>query len=294
MDSSKQSNKISDIVRLKQMLKKWRKQAHEAKAVNGDPSNNNSTDNNNSNNNNNTSFNNNNNSSFNNNNNSSYSYSNNSNSTNSSSSGKKGSLTRTNSSKGITFLKRTLSFTDLSANNGISSKGFLPLDDAKANNSNSNNNNNNNNSSSSNARKGSLSRSNSIKGINFLKRTLSFTDLSANNGVPSNNAVPKGFLAVQVGEEMKRFVIPTKYLSHQAFSVLLKEAEEEFGYQKEGVLKIPCEVEVFENILKMVEEKNSSNAKQSLKFSRNDVIVCGSSESQSLSQSHHPPSPMCR
>uniref|UniRef100_A0A803LYT9 Uncharacterized protein n=1 Tax=Chenopodium quinoa TaxID=63459 RepID=A0A803LYT9_CHEQI len=217
MDSSKPSNRISDIVRLKQKLKKWRIQAHEAKVNGGNTDDNDGSSNN-------------------------------------SNISRKGSLNRSNS-KGNTFMKRTLSFTDLTANNGMS---------------------------------------NSIKGINFLKRTLSFTDLSANNGVPSNNAVPKGFLAVQVGEEMKRFVIPTKYLSHQAFSVLLKEAEEEFGYQKEGVLKIPCEVEVFENILKAVEEKNSSQAKQSLKFSRNDGIVCGSSDSQSLSQSKHPPTPMCR
>ncbi|XP_021729326.1 probable cyclin-dependent serine/threonine-protein kinase DDB_G0292550 [Chenopodium quinoa] len=253
MDSSKPSNRISDIVRLKQKLKKWRIQAHEAK-VNGG----NTDDNDGSN--------------------------------NSSNNAKKGSLNRSNS-KGNTFIKRrTLSFTDLAANNGMSSKGFLPLDDTKANISNSGS----NSSSSSSTKKGSLTRSNSIKGINFLKRTLSFTDLSANNGVPSNNAVPKGFLAVQVGEEMKRFVIPTKYLSHQAFSVLLKEAEEEFGYQKEGVLRIPCEVEVFENILKAVEEKNSSQAKQGLKFSRNDGIVCGSSDSQSLSQAQHPPTPMCR
>lgn len=96
----------------------------------------------------------------------------------------------------------------------------------------------NSNSSSSSSKKGSLSRSNSIKeGITFLKRTLSFGDVSTSGS--SSNAVPKGFLAVHVGEEMKRFVIPTNYLSHQAFSVLLKEAEEEFGFQQEGILRIP-------------------------------------------------------
>ncbi|KAL2896673.1 Auxin-responsive protein SAUR71 [Bienertia sinuspersici] len=226
MESSKQSNKISDIVRLKQKLKKWRNQAHNAQINNS-----------------------------------------NSNSSSSSSSNtKKGSLSRSNSIKGITFLKRTLSFTDASFNNGFSSNGFPPMDEARSNNSNSNS------SSSSNT------KSNSSKG---------------NVSSVSSNNVPKGFLAVHVGVEMKRFVIPTNYLSHQAFCTLLKEAEEEFGFQQEGVLRIPCEVEVFENILRSVEEKNnSSNAKQGLKFNRNDGIVCGSSES--LSQSHHPPSPMCR
>lgn len=186
MDSSKKSNQISDIVKLKRMLKKWRKQANSSSnASTTDDDNNNSSSNNNS------------------------------------------------------------------------------------------------------TKKGSLSRNNSIKGITFLKRTLSFTDIST---ASSNVVVPKGFLAVHVGEEMKRFVIPTNYLSHIAFSALLKEAEEEFGFQQEGVLRIPCQVQVFENILKVVE------LNEPVRFTRNiDGIVCGSSETQSLSQSHHhPPSPMCR
>uniref|UniRef100_A0A7C9DVH1 Uncharacterized protein n=1 Tax=Opuntia streptacantha TaxID=393608 RepID=A0A7C9DVH1_OPUST len=120
----------------------------------------------------------------------------------------------------------------------------------------------------------------------FLKRTLSFTDVSAAEA--SSNAVPKGFLAVDVGEDMKRFVIPTSYLSHQAFSVLLKEAEEEFGFQQEGVLRIPCEEEVFQNILKVVDAKNSPESKLTAHLSRNDGILCGSLESQSIPQSHHP------
>ena len=67
--------------------------------------------------------------------------------------------------------------------------------------------NNNNNSSSS-------------KGIKFLKRTLSFTDVSSTN--TNQDIVPKGFLAVCVGKELKRFIIPTDYLRHQAFEVSSK------------------------------------------------------------------------
>ncbi|KAG5141440.1 hypothetical protein JHK82_017135 [Glycine max] len=92
----------------------------------------------------------------------------------------------------------------------------------------------------------SNNNSSSSKGIKFLKRTLSFTD--------TNDIVPKGFLAVCVGKELKRFIIPTDYLRHQAFEMLLQEAEEEFGFQQEGVLKIPCQVSVFEKILKAVED----------------------------------------
>ncbi|KAJ3693476.1 hypothetical protein LUZ60_008956 [Juncus effusus] len=92
------------------------------------------------------------------------------------------------------------------------------------------------------------------KGMKFLKRTLSFTDPSALSG-----DVPKGHLAVCVGEEMRRFVIPTQYLGHKAFVSLLREAEEEFGFQNEGVLRIPCEVGVFESILKLVENNKDGS-----------------------------------
>ncbi|CAM0946964.1 unnamed protein product [Alopecurus aequalis] len=70
--------------------------------------------------------------------------------------------------------------------------------------------------------------------------------------------VPKGFFAVCVGEEMRRFVIPTEYLGHWAFEELLREAEEEFGFQHEGALRIPCDVEVFEGILKLVGRKEDA------------------------------------
>ncbi|CAL9054054.1 unnamed protein product [Musa banksii] len=93
-------------------------------------------------------------------------------------------------------------------------------------------------------------KDNSKKSIKFLKKTLSFS-----NAWAQSTGVPKGFLAVCVGEEMKRFVIPTDFLHHKAFQVLLREAEEEYGFRQEGVLRIPCQVAAFERILEMVQKK---------------------------------------
>jgi SAUR family protein len=42
--------------------------------------------------------------------------------------------------------------------------------------------------------------------------------------------VPKGFLAVYVGQKMKRFLIPVSFLNESLFQELLSQAEEEFGY----------------------------------------------------------------
>ncbi|XP_054778709.1 auxin-induced protein X10A-like [Prosopis cineraria] len=58
--------------------------------------------------------------------------------------------------------------------------------------------------------------------------------------------VPKGFLAVYVGEEMKRFVIPISYLNQPSFQELLSLAEEEYGYDHPmGALTIPCKEDIF-------------------------------------------------
>ncbi|VVB08883.1 unnamed protein product [Arabis nemorensis] len=131
------------------------------------------------------------------------------------------------------------------------------------------------------------------KSIKFLKRALSFTDATA---------VPKGYLAVSVGLEKKRYTIPTEYLSHQAFHVLLREAEEEFGFQQAGVLRIPCEVAVFETILKIMEEKNegylvmTTTAKQEcrLNAAADDMVTYRHPSDCPPTPSYQPHSPMCR
>lgn len=62
--------------------------------------------------------------------------------------------------------------------------------------------------------------------------------------------VPRGYLAVHVGrEERKRFIIPTTYLSTPQIIALLDKAGEEFGYNQIGLLTIPCEITLFEQLL---------------------------------------------
>ncbi|OIV99527.1 hypothetical protein TanjilG_17341 [Lupinus angustifolius] len=60
--------------------------------------------------------------------------------------------------------------------------------------------------------------------------------------------VPKGYLAVYVGEKHKRFVIPISYLNKPSFQDLLSQAEQEFGYDHPmGGLTIPCTEDVFQH-----------------------------------------------
>ncbi|CAL5212570.1 unnamed protein product [Lathyrus oleraceus] len=62
-------------------------------------------------------------------------------------------------------------------------------------------------------------------------------------------AVPKGYLAVYVGEQQKRFLIPISYLNQPSFQDLLNQAEEQFEYDHPmGGLTIPCREEIFLDI----------------------------------------------
>ena len=65
--------------------------------------------------------------------------------------------------------------------------------------------------------------------------------------------VPRGYLAVYVGPELRRFVIPTSYLSKPVFKVLLEKAEEEYGFDHEGAITFPCEIETFRYIIQSME-----------------------------------------
>jgi SAUR family protein len=86
----------------------------------------------------------------------------------------------------------------------------------------------------------------------IIRRSSSF---SANRGVSKAVDVPKGYLAVYVGEKQKRFVIPVSYLNQPLFQNLLSQAEEEFGYDHPmGGLTIPCTEDFFQNITSRLNE----------------------------------------
>ncbi|CAN1143827.1 Auxin-responsive protein SAUR71, partial [Linum perenne] len=129
--------------------------------------------------------------------------------------------------------------------------------------------------------------------------TSSASNASSRNGndvsSASNGAVPKGYVAVSVGGEMKRYVVPTEYLGHVAFRQLLREAEEEFGFQQEGVLRIPCEVGAFEEILKVVRGKTTSfsseHVNHSMVTSSSDEEGEGGGDESSCHQFGFPASP---
>ncbi|KAD0708999.1 hypothetical protein E3N88_43824 [Mikania micrantha] len=133
------------------------------------------------------------------------------------------------------------------------------------------------------------------KGLNkFLKKTLSFSDISSSSQGQEADVVKKGYLAVCVGRDedgMKKFVIPTDYLANQAFSVLLREAEEEFGFQQEGILKIPCDVPLFEKILRMMSDNKKQHQRPTLKSSSSTSSFFLYNQQELEDQQHQQPQP---
>ncbi|KDP34547.1 hypothetical protein JCGZ_11097 [Jatropha curcas] len=82
---------------------------------------------------------------------------------------------------------------------------------------------------------------------NLSKQILRGSVFAPNKAAPRSSDVPKGFLAVYIGElEKKQFVVPISYLKEPSFQDLLSKAEEEFGFNYPmGGLTIPCREEAF-------------------------------------------------
>ncbi|KAL5710613.1 hypothetical protein ACHQM5_021155 [Ranunculus cassubicifolius] len=68
-----------------------------------------------------------------------------------------------------------------------------------------------------------------------------------------SSKTPTGSFAVYVGEERQRFVVPTSFLSHPLFKMLLEKAEHEFGYKQSDGLVVPCSVSAFQEVVSAVE-----------------------------------------
>ncbi|WZZ53014.1 hypothetical protein YC2023_053121 [Brassica napus] len=79
-------------------------------------------------------------------------------------------------------------------------------------------------------------------------RSLFDTKQIIRQSLTTESSTPKGFLAVYVGENLKkkRFFVPVYYLSKPSFQALLRKAEEEFGFDHPtGGLSLPCDEAFF-------------------------------------------------
>ncbi|XP_055814732.1 auxin-responsive protein SAUR50-like [Solanum dulcamara] len=64
--------------------------------------------------------------------------------------------------------------------------------------------------------------------------------------------VPKGHFPVYVGENRTRYIVPISCLTHPGFQCLLRCSEEEFGFDHDMGLTIPCEEFIFQSLTSML------------------------------------------
>ena len=95
----------------------------------------------------------------------------------------------------------------------------------------------------------SLGKCNIVRLRQMLRRWRSKARMSAHR-IPSD--VPAGHVAVCVGTNSRRFVVRATYLNHPVFKKLLVEAEEEYGFSNHGLLAIPCDEALFEQLLRFI------------------------------------------
>lgn len=74
----------------------------------------------------------------------------------------------------------------------------------------------------------------------------------------------KGCLAVRVGLEneeggFKRFMIPISYLHHPLFIELLEKAQDIYGFDSSGPLKLPCSTDEFLHLRWLIERESPRN-----------------------------------
>jgi len=70
---------------------------------------------------------------------------------------------------------------------------------------------------------------------------------------------PRGYVPMMVGrgEEM-RVLVHTKLLKHPGVVLLLDMAAQEFSYEQQGILRIPCSVEQFHSVIRCATSKAKS------------------------------------
>ena len=101
-----------------------------------------------------------------------------------------------------------------------------------------------------------IRKSNKLPQTAVLKQILKrCSSLGKKNGYDEDGLpldVPKGHFAVYVGENRSRYIVPISFLSHPEFQCLLQRAEEEFGFDHDMGLTIPCEEVVFRSLTSML------------------------------------------
>lgn len=103
--------------------------------------------------------------------------------------------------------------------------------------------------------------SNLISCLKTKAKSLCFSNPVRGYSRLGDNPVPKGQMAVYVGQKdgvFQRVLVPVIYFNHPLFGDLLREAEEEYGFAHPGGITIPCRISEFERVQTRIAAGNDS------------------------------------
>ena len=91
-----------------------------------------------------------------------------------------------------------------------------------------------------------------IRSLNKQTQAMAFKKFSnfKDNGYKAD--APKGHFVVYIGEMRSRYVLPISWLNHKGFQSLLRRAEEEFGFNHDMGLTIPCHEQDFLSLISIM------------------------------------------
>ncbi|KAL6626778.1 hypothetical protein ACP70R_030504 [Stipagrostis hirtigluma subsp. patula] len=71
--------------------------------------------------------------------------------------------------------------------------------------------------------------------------------------------VPRGYIPILIGhgEEREKILVHMEHLKQPYFLELLDLAVQEFGYEQQGILHIPCTTKVFQSIIGIIRKPKS-------------------------------------
>ncbi|GLT69213.1 hypothetical protein SLA2020_413820 [Shorea laevis] len=85
---------------------------------------------------------------------------------------------------------------------------------------------------------------------------------------------PQGCFTVYVGAEKQRFVVKTEFANHRLFKMLLEDAELEYGYNSQGPILLPCEVNLFCKVLAEMDCRDGDDDHDQSYFSPGCNFAC--------------------
>ncbi|XP_076891775.1 auxin-responsive protein SAUR71-like [Bidens hawaiensis] len=100
----------------------------------------------------------------------------------------------------------------------------------------------------------SFSRSSKVGSAKFLAKSNSWNGESSPN--KKKIITLEGFFPVYVGPDKQRFAVKTKHVNHPLFSMLLEDVVTKYGYNSNGPILLPCDVDMFYKVLAGMELKD--------------------------------------